>query len=507
MGVQRGLLFSMSLLVVACGASESDGAPRQAGRGVLVIAVDALRYDHTNFGGYDRDTTPRLQEWFEGKGVVFADAWSPGPSILPAHVSLLTGCDPSLALRPDVILSDGSLQPPITDWYLPAGMPTIADEFLGAGWRTSAFLDHMFLEERRGIERGFREFEEAESWNDERQPYLSGVAARFFDWVDDLEDEEDWFSYVHFNDLEARWTDRWLRQGPSLPPRYDPRPELDYLPAIASRSPTFFALPASRLIGERQTLAEYEVHYDTTLRWLDTSLRRLLGMLDDRGYLRRTTVVITGTYGVGFGESGLLVESGGYSPADLHVPLLLRPANRSGIESGRRVEGLVSLADVGPTLLALNGLPIPDGMHGKNLIPLMRGDLESVREMLFASHGLMRGVAVVTETHQYAWFDPRSGRFAKHLAASWYGNSRDHSDGGVRVLVDREAPASEWLSGVRSDLGSDPVAGPLHAAAEAWYSDLDRARQVLHPTPWNEDARTPQIIRELQARGLLGTSR
>ena len=169
----RGLLIFLSLFVVACGAGEDGDAAPQPGRGVLVIAVDALRFDHTNFGAYDRDTTPRLQEWFEDKGVVFADAWSPGPSILPAHVSILTGCDPRLALRPDVILSDGSRQSPITDWLLPAGMPTLADEFLGAGWRTSAFLDHMFLEERRGIERGFREFEEAEAWNDERQPYLS----------------------------------------------------------------------------------------------------------------------------------------------------------------------------------------------------------------------------------------------------------------------------------------------------------------------------------------------
>ena len=296
-----------------------------------------------------------------------------------------------------------------------------------------------------------------------------------------------------------------MRQGPTLPPRYEPRPELDYLPAIASRSPTFFALPASRLLDDSPTLADYEVHYDTTVRWLDTNMRRLLGMLDDRGYLRRTTVVITGTYGVGFGESGLLVESGAYSPADLHVPLLIRPAPRSGVERGRRVEGLVCLADVAPTLLAMNGLEVPDGMHGKNLLPLMTGGQEGVREMLFASHGLMDGFAVMTETHQYAWFEPRSGRHAKHLAASWYGNTRDRGEGGVHVFVDRDAPASQWLDGVTSN--PNPTAEALHAAARAWYDDLDSARQVLHPSPWNEEARTPEIIRGLQARGVLGTSR
>ncbi len=501
--MKRAYLSWLTLLA-ACGAFE--GPPEQAGRGVLVIAVDALRWDHTSFANYGRDTMPRLAEWFEQEGVVFTDAWSAGPQILPAHIALLTGCDPTVARRPEVVLSDGRRLPPVTDWFVPELVPTLADEFLGDGWHTAAFVDHVFLEERRGVERGFREFEGvSRGWGTDTKSGLAGVAKRFVGWAGDLDDDEDWFAYVHFNDLEAMWSERWRRDGPGLAVRFGPRPDLDYVPPVALRSPCYFALPASRMLEGSPTLGEYEVQYDSALWWLDRNLRRLIGMLDQRGRLDRTTIVIVGTFGLGFGEAGLLVDSGTLAPVDLRVPLLVRPAPELGIEAGARIDELVGHADLAPTLLALHGLATPAGMHGKSLVPLLRGRAEPVHDALFASHSITPGFSVVTEERHYVWWDPRGRGQGGALTQSWYGEPRPDDTDGVRISVSRSRPARLWLAGEVT--AQDPLGLELHAKGEAWYEDLDRARHVLHPSTWNAEARSEEVLEDLRSKGLIAEER
>lgn len=486
------------LLLAACAGESSD----EPGRGILVVAVDALRWDHTSFAGYDRDTTPRLREWFEEEGFVFADAWTPGPDLLPAHMALLTGCDPTVCRRPDVVLSDGATQPPITRWFVPEGVPTLAEELLSDGWHTAAFGDRVFLQERRGVERGFRRFEEVGvRYGPDRRPLMQGVGLRVVEWLDELRSEEDWFAYVHFNDLDARWSERWERHGPRLEPRYPPRPALGIVPPVSLRSPAWFTMPEDHRLEDGTTLAEYEVHYDTAVHWVDRNLWRLIDMLDQAGKLERTTIVIAGTFGVGFGEGGLLVDSGTLAPCDLRVPLLVRPAPELLLERGRRIEELVGLADVAPTLLALHGLPVPEGMHGANLLPWLRGRDEPPHEALFASGSICEGFAVVTEEHHYAWWEPRDRGPATPLATSWFGTARADRPA-PRVLVPRDAPAADWLEGEL--VGEDPTAAALHAAGEARYGDLERARDVLHPSTWNAARRSPELVRELVEKGLVG---
>lgn len=60
---------------------------------VLLLVIDCLRMDHTSLAGYDRETTPFLQE-LARKSAVFKGALSPSSWTYPSVISMLTGLYP-----------------------------------------------------------------------------------------------------------------------------------------------------------------------------------------------------------------------------------------------------------------------------------------------------------------------------------------------------------------------------------------------------------------------------
>ena len=161
----------IALLGAACGGEDEHplrrverGEAEVTGRGVLVLAVDGLRYDRTSLARADRDTTPFLRRLAE-QGAELRDTWSPMALRFDAHVALLTGCDPVIGRRPAVSVagdraagkraSTGDL--PLV---VPPRAPSLAVRFLAGGWNTAAFVDHPDLAQVRGLDRGFREFHE-----------------------------------------------------------------------------------------------------------------------------------------------------------------------------------------------------------------------------------------------------------------------------------------------------------------------------------------------------------
>ena len=92
-------------------------------------------------------------------------------------------------------------------WFLPAKVHLLGRHFLGLGWSTAAFVDHEDIKELRGFDRGFREFVEHRGGpGDQVGPEGAfGVGKRFIQWVNGRELDENWFAYLHLNDLERRW--------------------------------------------------------------------------------------------------------------------------------------------------------------------------------------------------------------------------------------------------------------------------------------------------------------
>jgi hypothetical protein len=74
------------------GAPLPKGHPTQPD--VMVLSIDTLRADHLGSWGYERNTSPFLDQLAE-EGTRFSDAWSPAPWTLPTHSTMLSGLLPN----------------------------------------------------------------------------------------------------------------------------------------------------------------------------------------------------------------------------------------------------------------------------------------------------------------------------------------------------------------------------------------------------------------------------
>ena len=110
--------------------------------------------------------------------------------------------------------------------------------------------------------------------------------------------------------------------------------------------------------------------YLACVQGVDDSVGRLLDHLDDTGLADDTIVIYSSDNGWYLGDLGLFDKRFMYEPG-LRVPLIARgPGIGKGITPG----ALVANIDLAPTFLDLAGLPIPDSMQGRSLVPLLRGE-------------------------------------------------------------------------------------------------------------------------------------
>ena len=104
-----------------------------------------------------------------------------------------------------------------------------------------------------------------------------------------------------------------------------------------------------------EVLSELKDAYDSSIRYLDHELSRLLRSLEESGELENTLIILTSDHGEEFGEHG--VEHFGHArsayAASLLVPLVV--VYPPGIAQGVRVRDPVSIRDIPATVMDVLG--------------------------------------------------------------------------------------------------------------------------------------------------------
>ncbi|WP_435016609.1 sulfatase family protein [Tundrisphaera sp. TA3] len=119
--------------------------------------------------------------------------------------------------------------------------------------------------------------------------------------------------------------------------------------------------------------------YAGAVTFLDKQLGVLFEALKARGRFDDTLIVFTSDQGEPLGEHGYVRRFRPWLYEELiHTPLIVRmPGGEFG---GSRQPALVQTVDLLPTVLSALGLPPDEKAHGRDLLPLIRGEVARVRD-------------------------------------------------------------------------------------------------------------------------------
>lgn len=119
----------------------------------------------------------------------------------------------------------------------------------------------------------------------------------------------------------------------------------------------------------RESIAHYWAY--CTLE--DALLGEVLEALDATGQADRTVVVFLSDHGDYCAAHGLYLKGVPAFREAYHIPCILRWPE--GIRHpGSTLDAFVTLADFAPTFLDLAGVPAPEGLTGRSLVPWLRGE-------------------------------------------------------------------------------------------------------------------------------------
>jgi arylsulfatase A-like enzyme len=114
--------------------------------------------------------------------------------------------------------------------------------------------------------------------------------------------------------------------------------------------------------------------YYGMVKRLDEALGRMLDALKSLDLDDNTIVLFTSDHGCHFKTRNSEYKRSGHE-SSIRVPTVF---TGPGFNAGKRITELVSLIDLPPTLLDAAGIPVPERMQGRSLLPLVQGGAHSV---------------------------------------------------------------------------------------------------------------------------------
>ena len=140
-------------------------------------------------------------------------------------------------------------------------------------------------------------------------------------------------------------------------------------------------------------------HYFAKITTVDEQIGRVLASLEARGWLEDSLLIFCSDHGEMLGDHGLAYKWLMYDPI-VHVPLIIRhPGSK---EKPVEVTDLVSLMDLGPTILEAAGVEIPTYLEGRSLLPYLHGEPVAPRAFVFCEDNYQ--VMMRSPTHKLVYY-------------------------------------------------------------------------------------------------------
>jgi len=261
-----------------------------------------------------------------------------------------------------------------------------------------------------------------------------------------------WKPHAPFNAPKKYWD---LYDRAKLPPLNPARPE--GAPELAFHQSTEILGPVKEQVQPTTAQAAEMRHgYFANISYLDAQLGKVLDALERSGVANNTVITFVGDHGYHLGEHTLWGKTSNFE-YDARVPFMI--ARADGKNAGTRTDSFAELVDLFPTLVDLCGLPMPQGLDGDSLAPVVADPSKSVKPAAYTQHP------------RPAYFDrepekrPKAMGYSVRTGDVRYTEWRDWNTGEVvtRELYDHSKDAAELKNQARK---------PEMATVEAQAAEL-----------------------------------
>ncbi|TQQ80281.1 sulfatase [Halonotius roseus] len=344
---------------------------------IALITIDSLRHDHLGCYGYERNTSPNIDQ-LAGNSHQFLNAF--------AHAGMTRASFPTILTSSYTNMYGGYDR--ITE-----GRTLVSEVLTQGGYSTAGFHSNLFLCADFGYQRGFDMFYDSKTdpsftaklrqfikTNLNQDSILYNFLQRLYDTTEKNAGLNVGSSYVKADEItdrsiewvtktEADSSDRFLWthymdvHHPYVPPEEYQLKFRDT--SISDRRSIklrrkMLEIPEEISENEQQELIDL---YDAEIRFTDHEIGRLIDSIEE-SWGEDTIILITADHGEEFYEHGQYSHNTVHDEG-IHVPLILS-TDGSGV-----YDEMVGLVDVSPTIANYAGCDIPDNFYGSSLKPLV----------------------------------------------------------------------------------------------------------------------------------------
>lgn len=411
---------------------------------VVLIEVDQMRADCLSALDHPVVDTPNIDQ-LARDGALFENAYAATPSCVPARASILTGMSQASTGR--VGYQDR------VPWNYEH---TIAGEFSNADYHTQS-IGKMHVYPTRNL-CGFHNVVLHDGYMHYNRFKFNVKTIESFDYLDDY---LHWMrgrlhGHVDIGDLgldcnsstvarpwhlaEEFHPTNWLttesidflrRRDPTKPfflkmsyvrphPPFDPpaafydmyrdldlptAPIGDWAEAEDKGRAGLSPITESGIVPEHR-LKRAQAAYYALITHVDHQIGRFINALQEFGVFYNTVILFVSDHGELLGDHNLFRKSLPYE-GSAKIPFILSdPGNQLKMKKNQRIEHVVELRDIMPTLLDATNLPIPDTVEGRSVLPLVRNEGKSWREYIHGEHAKgNRSFHYITDgKDKYIWY-------------------------------------------------------------------------------------------------------
>ncbi|OGF62381.1 MAG: hypothetical protein A2Y62_17180 [Candidatus Fischerbacteria bacterium RBG_13_37_8] len=347
---------------------------------ILILSVDALRYDFVSAYGKMKGTTPHIDAIAQD-GVLFEKAYSSSSWTLPALSSIMSAMYPSalgqlsarknilpflkLQVLPKVLSKNGYH----TYFIVYPGM-------FGKKSNIESVFDHFIpVPDIPWYVKEFHELSIIRDWLPSKTLYQSNYQAEYLNkaFMEHLETiGEPFFVWMHYLDTHTPFTLPEIKDVAFLGKK------LQYFSIIEARSGL---TPISS--AEKEMFRNY---YRAEVEYADKMIGGIIEELKKRNKYENAMIIITADHGEEFWEHDNIAHGHSFYDEVMHIPLIIKFPQQK--YKNFRCKISASLIDIAPTILSWNAIKQPYAYQGIDLMKALQFSEDFTKRAIFAENTL-----------------------------------------------------------------------------------------------------------------------